>query len=206
MFGKKDEKEFEEEMNIAIEKNPILSPTKSSYSREALLITPENISELNKLLEKARSAGFEMAVRIENDELKLMFKNELVSVDSDTFLCEKVMEVPTGAEASERVAEFAKEYSPKDEIKKLQKQILDSDEALSVDSVQKIEDKIASTIQSINSLHSALYSMHDPSTSNDRLNKLMSPVEEKVDEDAPLPDGLEKLEDTTELKILDTTK
>ena len=206
MFGKKDEKEFEEEINIAIEKNPILSPSKAAYSREALLITPENISELNTLREKARSAGFEMAVRIENDELKLMFRNELISVDSDTFLCEKVMEVPTGEEASERVAEFAKEYSPKEEIKKLQKQILDSDETLSVESVQKIEDKIASTIQSINALHSALYSMHDPSTSNERINKLMSPVEEKTDEDKPLPEGIEKIEDTSELKILDTSK
>lgn len=204
MFGKKEEKEFDEEMNIAIENNPILSPSKVAYKREALLITPENISELNKLLEKARSAGFEMAVRIENDELKLMFKNELISIDSDTFLCENVMEVPTGVEASERVTEFSKEYSPKTEIKKLQKEILDSNDVLNVESVQKIEDKIASTIQSINSLASALHSMHDPSTSNDRINKLMSPLaDEKGTE---LPKGLEKLEDTTELEILDTTK
>jgi hypothetical protein len=203
MFGKKDEKEFEEEMNIAIENNPILSPSKKAYNRDELLITPEDISELNKLLEKARSAGFKMAVRIENDELKLMFRNELISIDSDTFLCENIMEVPTGVEASEKVTEFSKGYSPKEEIKKLQKEVLDRNEALSVESVQKIEDKIASTIQSINALSSALYSMHDPSVSNDRLNKLMTMPDDTA---KVMPDGLEKLENTAEIKILDTTK
>lgn len=153
MFGIK-ENEFDE-----IVKEPEEPKMEKTEINRSLLITPEQIRELSDMLNKVNSIGFDMAIQIENNELYLKFKNDLISINSSEFPCRSTLDMPSGPQASENVSKFAKTYLPSEEIKKMQRKILDNNEALTSQNVKNIEDTVANTVKAIGALAKVLSSM-----------------------------------------------
>lgn len=186
MFGTK-----EKEVTTPIE--PIRRPTENPFQRKALLITGDQIKELNELLSKVRSTGFDMALVIENDNLKFKFKNDLIAIDSENFVCRDALVAPDGPDVSEDIDKFAKTYLPSEEIKKMQREILDNNNALTSENVKNIENTVADTLKSIDSLANVLSSM--PA-------KTFKPKEIPTEDDLDFG-SLESLSDTMPLPPLD---
>lgn len=191
MFGTKEkEKEVTpmEPIRRSVETNP--------YQRRKLLITGDQIKALNEIVNKARSVDFDMAIVIENDNLMFKFGNDLIAIDTENFVCRDSMVTPDGPDVAEDVEKFSKTYLPGEEIKKMQREILDSNNALTSENVKHIETTVADTLKSINALANVLSSMPV---------KEFEPKKIPVEDDDVYTD-LDELSDTQPLPLVDLQK
>lgn len=125
-------------------------------SRDNIVINSASVDAMKKLVDAAKSVGYDTTIMIADDKLRINFDNTLASIDCGDFACGTDIDVPTGAEVAEDVDDFRKAYNPKEEITRKQKSILATNTPLTADTVKSIENQVTKTQNSIIDLQNKL--------------------------------------------------
>lgn len=166
-----------------------------SLLRSRLTITSAEIKKLYDLVKSTEDVGFDLTVLITNNKLRMIMNHPLITIESDDYECNDYLDTPTGTDLAQDVITFKKSYNPETEVHTLQQNILNENKPLTIQDVEQIDARIASTVDSLDSLESVL----DPVLG--KVKDAMAETEQTVEEspevnaidELPITDGFKDL-------------